>query len=137
VSGVPLVSGSESPDRLEQHRTAVRAAADAGVRRVVYTSFLGAAPDATFTLARDHFHTERALADAGLVTVALRNSLYADVLPSFAADGVLAGPAGEGRLAPVARRDVVDVSVAAVLDPTLEGVLELTGPELLDTSHAC
>jgi NAD(P)H dehydrogenase (quinone) len=68
-----LVSGEEAPDRLEQHRTAVRAAAEAGVQRVVCTSFLDAAPDATFTLARDHFHTEQAMAEAGLSSVALRD----------------------------------------------------------------
>ena len=130
-----LVSAAEAQDRLAQHRTAVRAAAEAGVRRVVYTSFLGAAPDAAFTLARDHFHTEQALTDAGLAHVALRNSLYADVVPAFVTDGVLRGPGGAGHLAPVARRDVVDVSVAALEDPTLTGPLALTGPVLHDLAE--
>lgn len=127
-----LVSGEESADRLEQHRTAVRAAAEAGVHRIVYTSFIRAAPDATFTLARDHFHTEQALAGTGIPFVALRNNLYADVLPLFAGDGAIRGPAGDGRLAPVARRDIVDVSVVALLDPTVVGPVDVTGPELLD-----
>lgn len=130
-----FVSGTEAVDRLEQHRTAVRAAADAGVQRVVYTSFLGAAPDATFTHARDHFHTEQALGEAGLSFVALRNSLYADVLPHFAADGVIRGPAGDGRLAPVARDDIADVSVAALLGDTIDGPLDVTGPHLLSLSE--
>lgn len=39
--------------RLDEHRTFVDAAAAAGVRQLVYTSFYGAAPDATFTLMRD------------------------------------------------------------------------------------
>lgn len=51
-----MVSGSESADRRAQHRSFVAAAADAGVRHVVYTSFQGAAPDATFTLARPPRH---------------------------------------------------------------------------------
>lgn len=127
-----LVSASESADRLGRHRTAVAAAAAAGVRRVVYTSFLGAAADSTFTLARDHHHTERALEEAGLPFVALRNSLYADVLPYFAADGVIAGPAGDGRLAPIARADIVDVSLAVLEDESIAGPLDVTGPELLD-----
>lgn len=132
VEAVFLVSGEESHDRLAQHRTAVRAAADAGVGRIVYTSFVRAAADATFTLARDHFHTEQALAATGIPFVALRNNLYADVLPLFATDGAIRGPAGDGRLAPVARRDVVDVSVAALLDPAVIGPIDVTGPELLD-----
>lgn len=127
-----LVSGSEARNRLEQHRTAIDAAAAAGVERVVYTSFLGAAADATFTFARDHFHTERHLHARGLATVALRNSMYLDILPSFAADGVIRGPAGEGRFAPVARDDVAAVSVAALLDDShTSATYEVTGPELV------
>lgn len=132
VDALYLVSGEESADRLEQHRSAVQAAADAGVGRIVYTSFIRAAPDATFTLARDHFHTEQALASTGIPFVALRNNLYADLLPLFATDGAIRGPAGSGRLAPVARRDIVDVSVVALLDPTVVGPIDVTGPELLD-----
>jgi uncharacterized protein YbjT (DUF2867 family) len=53
VDTVYLVSAAEAPDRLEQHRAAVAAAAAAGVRRIVYTSFLGASPGATFLLRDD------------------------------------------------------------------------------------
>src|SRR3712207_7279400 len=49
--------------------------------RSVYTSFFGAAPDATFTLARDHWATEEYLRDSGMAYTFLRNSLYADFLP--------------------------------------------------------
>ena len=132
VRSVFLVSGEEARDRLDQHRSAVDAAAAAGVERVVYTSFLGAAPAATFTLARDHFHTEVALRDSAIRTTALRNSLYADLLPFMVADGALRGPAGDGRFAPVARDDIADVAVAALLDEDLDGAtLDVTGPELL------
>jgi len=130
VSTLLLVSGEESVDRRAQHLAAVAAAADAGVERVVYTSFLGAAPDATFTLARDHAATEQALADTGLRWAALRNSLYADVLPEFAADGVLRGPAGDGRVSAVTRDDVAEVAVEVLLGGE-DGVLEVTGPQAL------
>lgn len=124
-----LVSGSEAADRLAQHRTAVAAARDAGVERVVYTSFLGAALDATFTLARDHAATEQALTGAGLRWSSLRNSLYADLLPEFAgADGVLRGPAGAGRVSAVARDDVADVATALLLGAGPAGPIDLTGP---------
>src|SRR5919106_7011228 len=112
-----LVSGSEARDRLDQHKTAIDAAVDAGVERVVYTSFLAAAPDATFTFARDHFHTEQHLRAVGLSVVALRDSIYADFLPYFAVDGVLRGPAGDGQLAPVTRDDIANVAVTTLLDP--------------------
>lgn len=76
-----LVSAGESPDRQTLHEVPVRAAAAAGIERVVYTSFLGAAPQASFTYARDHAHTEVAIRDAGLALTALRDSLYADIVP--------------------------------------------------------
>ena len=60
---------------------------EAGVERVVYTSFLGAAPNAEFTFARDHFHTEQYLESAGLRFSALRNSLYQDILPMASSAG--------------------------------------------------
>lgn len=127
-----LVSGSESADRLQQHLAAVDAVRAAGVERVVYTSFLGAAPDATFTLARDHAATEQALTAAGLRWTSLRNSLYADLLPEFAgADGVLRGPAGDGRVSAVARGDIADVATALLLGAGPDGPLDVTGPAAL------
>ena len=61
-----MVSGAEEPDRVAQHRAFVDAAAAAGVRHLVYISFFGAAPDATFTLARDHWATEEHIRASGL-----------------------------------------------------------------------
>lgn len=134
-----LVSGEEAEDRLGQHRTTVTAAAEAGVQRIVYTSFVAAAPDATFTLARDHFHTERAIDAAGMGLTALRNSLYQDVLPYFVSERVIRGPAGDGRFAPVARVDIADVAVACLTDAAhADRAYDLTGPERLtmtDVAH--
>ncbi|RIX27725.1 SDR family oxidoreductase [Amnibacterium setariae] len=127
-----LVSGAEAQDRLEQHRTAVRAAAEAGVRHVVYTSFDGAAPDADFTLGRDHWHTEEAIRASGMRWTFLRDSFYLDFFPLFAGeDGVIAGPAGDGRVAAVARADVAEVAAAVLADPAAheDATYRLTGPE--------
>jgi len=135
IDTVFFVSGFEAADRLEQHKAAIDSFVEAGVRRVVYTSFLGAAPDAIFTFARQHFHTEAYLEAAGLRFVALRNSLYTDVLPEMAVDGVIRGPAGEGRFAPVTRDDIADVAVAVLLDPDHPTArYDVTGPELLTMS---
>lgn len=137
VRTVFLVSGGESADRLDEHISAVDAARAAGVERVVYTSFLRAAPDATFTFARDHFHTEEHLRAAGLRVVALRNSIYTDFLPLMAVEGVIRGPAGDGRFAPVVRDDIADVGVAALLDERHDGAAyDLTGPDLITMGDA-
>ena len=134
-----LVSASESAERMVQHRTAVEAAASAGVGHVVYTSFLGAAPDCTFTLGRDHFATEQLVREAGLGFTFLRDSLYLDFVPFLAGeDGVIRGPAGDGRLAGVAREDIARVAVAALLDPAAHrgATYDLTGPEAFTLTEA-
>jgi len=127
-----MVSASESRTRRDEHRTFIRAAAEAGVEHLVYTSFIGAAPDAAFTLGRDHFDAEQAILDSGLGHTFLRDNFYLDVLPQFAdADGVIRGPAGDGRVAAVARADVADVAAEVLRAPGahLGATYRLTGPE--------
>jgi NAD(P)H dehydrogenase (quinone) len=51
-ASVFLVPAAEAPDRVEQHVTAIDAAVAAGVHRI-----------GTFTLARDHWHTEQHTSD--------------------------------------------------------------------------
>lgn len=81
VSTLFFASATEHPERVKLHTAAVDAAVAAGVSRIVYTSFAGAAADATFTFARDHFHTEQYIRGAGLDFVFLRNNLYLDFIP--------------------------------------------------------
>src|SRR5947199_10497866 len=110
-----LVSGREEPDRVASHFSAVDAAAAAGVRRIVYTSFVNPSPDATFTLVRHHFLTEQRIRDSGVAHTFLRDSLYLDFVPFFAGEeGVIRGPADDGHVAPVARDDIADVAAVVL-----------------------
>ncbi len=144
IDTVFMVSGAEEPDRTAAHRTFVDAARSAGVRRIVYTSFLGASPTATFTLARDHWDTEQHIRSTGLLFTFLRDNLYADQLPLFAgSDGVLLGPGGDGRVSAVARRDVADVAAAVLLAADSRHrsehdgrTYDLTGPQALSLAEA-
>ncbi len=134
-----MVSAHESPDRARDHATFVDAAAAAGVRHVVYTSFAAAAPDATFTLARDHFATEQRIRASGMAWTFLRDTFYLDFVPDLVgADGVIRGPAGDGRCAFVARADVARVAAAVLLDPAAHAgrTEDLTGPEALSLADA-
>lgn len=134
VETVLMISATESPDRIAQHRTFIDAAVAAGVSHIVYTSFIGAARDATFTFARDHWATEEYLFAAGPAITILRDSFYLDVLEHFADDaGVIRGPAGKGRCAFVARADVAAVAAEVLRDPEAhaDSTYELTGPEAL------
>lgn len=134
-----MVSGAESEDRLQQHLTFVDAAADAGVRHLVYTSFSGASPTSIFTLGRDHAATEERIRERIPEWTFLRDNLYADFMPLLADEaGVLRGPAGEGRVAAVAIQDVADVATAVLQDPAAHSrrSYELTGPEAFTLAEA-
>jgi len=136
---VLMVSGAESEDRVDEHRTFVDAAAEAGVRHLVYVSFFAAAPDATFLLARDHHVTEQHVEHSGMTWTFLRDNLYADFFPMLAGDdGVIRGPAGDGRVSAVAQDDIAAAATHVLLDPGAhEGLTySLTGPESLSLDEA-
>jgi uncharacterized protein YbjT (DUF2867 family) len=129
-----MVSGAEAPDRVDQHRRFVDAALAAGVEHIVYLSFYGAAPDATFTLARDHWATEEHIRASGTRWTFLRDNLYMDFVPAMVGgDGVIRGPAADGRAALVAQDDIADVAAAVLEDPSAHAgrTHDLTGPEAL------
>src|SRR6478735_9487199 len=134
-----MVSAAEAEDRLQQHYAFVDAAAAAGVEHVVYTSFYGAAPDATFTLARDHYATEERIKASGMAYTFLRDNFYLDFLPLLAGDdGVIRGPAGTGVMAAVARADVARSALTVLRDPALHvgRTYDLTGPEDISLPRA-
>jgi NAD(P)H dehydrogenase (quinone) len=140
VETLLMVSASESAERLREHRTFVDAAAAAGVRHVDSTSFAGAAADSTFTLGRDHWATEQHVVEQGLTHTFLRDNFYLDFLPTVMVgeDGVIRGPAGDGRAAAVARADVARSAVAVLLDPSAhaDATYTMTGPEALTLAEA-
>ena len=136
---VLMVSAAESEHRLDEHRAFVDAAAAAGVRHLVYVSFFGAAPDATFTLARDHHVTEQHVEQSGMAWTFLRDNLYSDFFPLLAGeDGVIRGPAGDGRVSAVAQDDIAAAATSVLADPVAhEGrTYSLTGPEALTLTEA-
>lgn len=134
VSTLFMVSASESADRVDQHRAFIDSAVAAGVEHVVYTSFLGASPDSTFTLGRDHFATEEHLRSSGLKFTFLRDNFYLDFFAELAgADGVIRGPAADGRVSAVARSDIAAAAVSVLRNPAEHAGLsyDLTGREAL------
>ncbi|MQA14360.1 MAG: NAD(P)H-binding protein [Pseudonocardiaceae bacterium] len=138
VATLLLVSASEDADRVALHTSTVDAALGAGVSRIVYVSFLGAGPDATFTFARHHGHTEQHIRGTGAAFTFLRNSLYLDMLPAFVGDdGVIRGPAGAGKVGAVARDDIADVAVEVLLGDGHDGLgYDVTGREAITLSEA-
>lgn len=122
--------------RLKQHRTAVKAAEEAGVSHVVYTSLINPGPESAVLFAPDHYGTETALAESKLNWTVLRNNLYADLLSASLGQaiemGQLFSAAGDGKIAYVTREDCARAAAAA-LASSFNGrqTLDITGPESL------
>ena len=134
VDTVFMVSAHEDADRIGQHRSFVDAAVTAGVRQIVYLSFVEASATSGFTLGRDHGATEDHIRASGLEWTFLRDNFYAEILPKFADEnGVIHGPAGQGRVAAVSQRDVGAVVAHVLQDPREHAgrSYDLTGPEAL------
>jgi len=137
-----LVSGVlVGPLRRAQHLRAVEAAKNAGIQRVVYTSYLGAdkeGQEAIVTI--DHRATEQAILASGMSWNFLRDSQYGQAMAEQAAasallEGVFYGNQGEGKVAFVSRDDCARVGVELLLGGgERDRAYDVTGPELLSYS---
>lgn len=132
-----LISTNSEGDRVAQHSAAISAARRAGVRRVVYTSFINPTDENPALIVRDHRLTEEALSRSGLSFTILRNQLYMegmmDELAKAVAKGDLLTNAGRGKWAPVSRQDCG--AVAAVVLTTTgheRKIYDVTGPDLVN-----
>lgn len=127
-----MVSARENPERVKEHKEFLDAARLAGVQHIVYTSFYGADEKATFTLSRDHAQTEAYIKELGFNYTFLRDNFYLDFLIDLALEnGEIRGPAGNGLVSAVARKDTSRVAAEILLNPKEweNQSLNLTGPE--------
>lgn len=133
-----FVSGMDvGADRQRQHRNVVEAAQAAGIRHVVYTSFIGTQrPDITSHEVADHKLTEKLIMDSGMTWNMLRNNQYADAMAENQAviaitSGQSIGNTADGKVAFVARDDVAAVG-AEILRGAGEPdtAYDVTGPEM-------
>ena len=138
ASVVLLVSAHEEAERLALHHSAVDAAVAAGVERIVYTSFCGRGHETAFTFGRDHANTEDHIKATAPAWTFLRDNIYMDFVPFFAGeDGVIRGPAGDGRVAAVARDDIAAAAAAVLTGDEHAGkAYEMTGPEAFTLAEA-
>lgn len=118
VEKLLFVSGSDIFRRLTQHQHVVNAAKAAGVKHMVYTSFLGKnETDASplWLVAKSHLQTEAWLKESGLNYTILKNTLYLDLIPAFLGENVLEKeliwlPAGTGKVAAVLRAEMAEAA---------------------------
>lgn len=132
-----LISGFGTvPERIQQHRNAIDAAKQAGVKHIVYTSFIDADPASPSQIAIVHADTEAYLQASGVAWTVLRNGVYADEVMREAAQplqtGVLMSPTNGAGTSFIARNDIAHATVAVLLGKGHEGkIYTLTGPEAI------
>src|SRR5215207_8812169 len=119
--------------RQVQHRNAINAAAQAGVKHVIYTSLTRPEPGSPIAIAPDHYTTEQALVANSLDWTVLRNNVYTDYLlqslPRAVATGQLVVVAGDGKTGYVTREDCARAAAAALAeDSSGRTTLDITGP---------
>ena len=132
-----LLMPAPTPDpgaRVAQMLPVVGAAADAGVKHVVYP---GAAEidGLDFPLFRAHARVFAAIEHTGVAATNLRNAIYAEVIAGEVTGaiqtGELAAPVDGARVAPVLRTDLAAATATVLLDDSgHEGkAYDLTGPD--------
>jgi len=121
VDKLLLVSGTDLVNRGKQQLNAVKAAKEAGVKHILYTSFERKNETKTSPiafLAKSHIDTDNAIKASGMTYSIFRNNLYLEVLPMFFGEQVLETgiffPAGDTAAAYVSRNDLAE-AVANVL----------------------
>jgi len=128
---VYIVSVSKlGEEALRLHRAAIDAARDAGVRRILYTSHMGARHGSAFAPADQHAGTEADLARSGVAHTALRHGFYAESCLMMVGDGLKAGELRvpeDGPIAWTARDDLAEADAVLLAD---EGLLDGPTPPL-------
>ena len=133
-----MVSGSENPNRVQQHKDFIDTAKVAGVSHVIYLSFYNASKNSIFTLGRDHYATEEYIKENGFKYTFLRDNFYMDFFVDLCKEyGEIKGPAGNGKVSAVVRSDVSEVAAKILENPGKweNQTLNMTGPEELSMTE--
>lgn len=133
VNKLLLISSSEVGQRTVQHRNVIKAAKQAGVQHIIYTSVLHA-DTSPLSLAEEHRATEVELQASGIPYTLLRNGWYTEnytgSVPGAVAGGAFIGSAKDGRISSATRADFADAAVAVLTGEGHEGqTYELAGDD--------
>jgi len=137
VDKLYFVSSSDVTNRFAQHENVVKAAVEAGVGHILYTSAQRKSEDGSSPIAMvadAHWKTDDLIKQSGLTYTILKHGLYTDILPMFIGDKVIETgtvflPAGDGKSSYASREDM---AAAGAIILTTEGhqnkIYEFGGP---------
>lgn len=126
INKLILISSNDFNDRFGQHKNAIDAAKQAGVKHIIYTSMsmndIETSPLKGFL--EDHYQTEDYIKENGFTYTMMQHSLYSDVIPMFIGEQVLETgvffPAGEGRVAYASRNDLAEAIAKVALSDAFD-----------------
>ena len=126
------------PKRRAAQKTALDAAVKAGVRRLVYTSIVGAGEKDIDTYeVNDHVWFEAYVKEQPIHYLFLRDSQYAEAMVSNYVnayentDNVLANNMGDGKMAYISRDDCALAAACAAMSDWEDRIIDVNGAELL------
>ena len=134
-----IISTDQLGTRLDNHRRAVEAAQEAGVKELIYTSMPTPEPPSAITFAPEHFGTEEAVKASGLAYTILRMNWYSEnlltSLPAALASGQWYTSTAGGKVSYVSRADCARAAAGALLRPAENVTYTVTGPAALSAAE--
>jgi len=133
IDHLVFISGSEIGKREAQHTNVIKAAKQAQVKKIAYTSLLNA-DTSSMMLAPEHLATENMLKDSGIPHTILRNGWYTENytanLKSAVEKGAIIGSAGNGKISSATREDYAEAAAEAITNDAHTGkTYELAGDQ--------
>ncbi len=127
VDAVLLVSGMDLPDiRIKQHRNVIEAAKENGVKKIVYTSIIGAEKGNAFSpIVASNRQTEKDIKNSGLQWAIGRNGLYIEpdleYIETYKTEGGIINCASDGLCGYTSRQELAFAYFQLLIDDSLNG----------------
>jgi NAD(P)H dehydrogenase (quinone) len=127
VDAVVLVSGMDHPDkRMQQHRNVIEAAKENGVKKIVYTSIIGAEKGNAFSpIVASNRQTEEDIKNSGLQWAIGRNGLYIEpdleYIETYKKDSAIINCAADGLCGYTSRQELAFAYFQLLINDGLNG----------------
>ena len=143
VDTVILLSGMDEPQkRIQQHRNVIEAAKANGVKKIVYTSIVGAEKNNAFSpVVKSNRQTEKDVQDSGLHWSIGRNGIYIEpdleYIDTYVKEGEIRNCAGDGKCTYTSREELgVAYAKMAIEDKHNSKIYNLVGKPITQSQLA-